>query len=116
MRFKIKIHTHAYRHPSTHQPHYIEKITTARACSPILHIHKALRVRVAKVARVRGAEVDLGLRERVDVVLRVAVGEDARGEARDDLLDVVGVCGVQDVVVDEDVVAQEGELGEEGER
>ena len=54
----------------------------------------------------RRSEVDLALIERVlDLV-----GEDAGGETRDELLRLVLVRRVQDVVVDQDVLAEEGEL------
>ena len=63
-------------------------------------------MRVAKVALVRQAEVDLVL---VEGVLDL-VGEDTRRETRDDLRRVRLVRGVQHVVVDEHVVAEECEL------
>jgi len=50
--------------------------------------------------------MNLGLVERVlDLI-----GEDTGGEARDELGDLVLVRGFEDVVVDEEVVAEEGEL------
>lgn len=64
-------------------------------------------MRIPKIALMRRARVDLGLVERVGDF----VGEDAGGEAGDDLFGFDLVGGVQNVVVDEDVVAEEGELG-----
>ena len=74
--------------------------------APVLDVDEALRVRVAEVGLVREAEVDLGLVERVLDLVRVH----ARRQARDHLLHLELVRGVQHVVVDEDVVAQEVEL------
>ena len=54
----------------------------------------------------REAEVDLGLVEGVLDLVRV----DTRREARNDLFALELVRGVQDVVVDEDVVPEEVEL------
>ena len=75
--------------------------------APVLDVDEALRVRVAEVGLVREAEVELGLVERVlDLV-----GVDARREAGDDLFALELVRCVQHVVVDQDVVAEEVELG-----
>ena len=73
---------------------------------PVLNVHEPLCVRVTEVTVVRQAQVDLGL---VQGVLDL-VGVDASGETGDDLLDLELVRGVQDVVVDEDVVPEEVEL------
>ena len=75
-------------------------------CLLVRHVDQPLRVRVAEVALVRQAEVDLVL---VEGVLDL-VGEDTRGETRDDLLDPSVVCRMKDVIVDEDVVPEEREL------
>lgn len=72
----------------------------------ILHIHHPLRVCITKVTLVRRPGVDLIF---VQGVLDL-VGEDASRKTGDELRCVVGVGGVQDVVVDEDVVSEEGEL------
>ena len=70
------------------------------------NIHHALGVCVAKVAVVWQAEVDLSLVERVlDLV-----GVDTGGEAGDDFLALELMRGMEDVVVDQDVVAQEVKL------
>lgn len=71
-----------------------------------MHIHHALRVRIPEVALVRKSEVDLGLVERVGHL----VWEHTRRQTRYDLLHVVKIRGVEHVVVDEGVIAQEGEL------
>ena len=76
-------------------------------CGPVLDVDEPLCVRVAEVAFVREPEVDLGLVERVLDFVRVHTGR----EAGDDLLHLELVRGVEDVIVDEDVVAQEVELG-----
>ena len=60
-------------------------------------------MRVTEVGLMREAEVDLGLVQGVLDLVRV----DTRGEARDDLFALELVRGVQDVVVDEDVVSKE---------
>ena len=89
--------------------HYIEVSGVQRhirGCILVSNIDHTLGVRIAEVALVRQAEVDLGLIEGV----RNLVGEDTRRETRDDLLDAGLVCDVQDVVVDEHVVTEEGEL------
>ena len=75
--------------------------------APVLDVDEALRVCVPEVALVREAEVDLGLVERILDLVRVH----ARREARDDLLALELVRRVQHVVVDQDVVAEEVELG-----
>lgn len=72
----------------------------------VLDVDHTLGMGIAKVTLMRGARVDL---ELVEGVLDF-VGEDACGEARDDLLDLGLMRGFEDVVVDQDIVAQEGEL------
>lgn len=72
----------------------------------VLHVDQPLRVGIPEVALVREAEVDLGLIERVGDFVR----EDACREAGYDLLDPGFVCRVEDVVVDDDVIAEEREL------
>ena len=72
----------------------------------VLHVDQPLRVCVPKVTLVRETEVDLGLIQWVGDL----VGEDTCREARDDLLDASFMRRVQDIVVDEDVVAEEREL------
>ena len=63
-------------------------------------------MRVSEVTLMRETEVDLGLIQWVGDL----VGEDTCREARDDLLDASFMRRVQDIVVDEDVVAEEREL------
>ena len=63
-------------------------------------------MRVPEVTLVRESEVDLSLVERVlDLV-----GVDTGGEAGDDFLAPELMRGMEDVVVDQDVVAQEVKL------
>lgn len=73
----------------------------------VLDVDHALRMRVPEVALVRRADVDFALVKRV----RDLVRENAGGEARDDLCDVRFFGCVQHVVIDEDVVPEEGRLG-----
>ena len=63
-------------------------------------------MRIAEVALVRQAEVDLGLIEGV----RNLVGEDTRRETRDDLLRATFVRALENVVVDQEVISQECQL------
>jgi hypothetical protein len=72
----------------------------------VLDINHPLRMRVAKVALMRGPGVDLVLIQGVLDLIR----EDTRRKARDDLCRATLVRGFEDVVVDEEIVAQEGEL------
>lgn len=69
-------------------------------------VDHALGVRVAKVGVVRYSVVDHGLVDRV----RRLVGEDARGQARHDLLDVVVVGGREHVGVDGHVDCEKVEV------
>ena len=92
--------------------HYIEVSGVQRhirGCILVSNIDHTLGVRIAEVGLVRETQVDLGLVEGVGDL----VGIHTRREARDDLLDVGLVRGVQDVVVDQDVLAEEGELARE---
>ena len=72
----------------------------------VLDVHESLSVGVSEVGLMRGSEVDLCL---VEGVLYL-VGEDAGGEAGYELADLVLVGGLEHVVVDEQVVPQEGQL------
>ena len=74
--------------------------------SLVRDVDHPLRVRVPKVTVVRQALVDLRLVERV----RDLVREHTRREARDELARARRVARVQDVVVDERVVAEERRL------
>lgn len=77
-----------------------------REDSLVLDIHESLSVSVTEVALVGRTEMDLGLVKRVlDLI-----GEDTGGETRDELGDLVLVGGFEDVVVDEEVITEEGEL------
>lgn len=63
---------------------------------------------VAEVALMRRSAVDLGLVQRVlDLV-----GEDASRKTRDNLLGSFDVCSLKNVVVDQEIVAQERKLVE----
>ena len=81
-------------------------VLTVGESTPVLNVNQTLRVRVAEVGFVREAEVDLRLIERVFDLVRIYAG----GEAGNDFLYFELMRGVQDVVVDEDVVPQEVEL------
>ena len=70
---------------------------------PILDIHHPLCMCITEVTLVRQPEVDLGLVQRVCDL----VWEDACRQARHDFLGILGVCSVEDVVVDDEVVAEE---------
>lgn len=61
---------------------------------------------VAKVTFMRGATVDFALVEGV----RHLIGEHACRQTRDDLFHVMLVGRVQYIIIDEDVIAQEGQL------
>ena len=72
----------------------------------IVNVDHPLGMSVSEVTLVREAEVDLGLIQWVGDL----VGKDTCREARDDLLDASFMRRVQDIVVDEDVVTEEGKL------
>lgn len=74
--------------------------------SLVLNIDESLAVGVSEVALMGRSQMDLGLVERVVDL----VGEDAGRETRDELDDLVLMRGLENVVVDEEVVAKEGRL------
>jgi len=77
-----------------------------RIHSLVLHIYHSLRVGIAEVAFMRRARVDLGLIQWISHFIR----EHASGEARDELRGVREVGCVQNVIVDQDVIAEERQL------
>lgn len=75
----------------------------ANLVAAVEDVDHALRVRVPLVAGVRGAVVDHCLVDGVGGL----VGEDASRQARHQLHDLVDPAALHDVVVDEDVLAEE---------
>lgn len=67
-------------------------------------------MRVPEITRMRGPKVDFCFCERVDAIDVLLVCEDARRQARDDLLGVEEVGAVKDVLVDQNVFSQECSL------
>lgn len=81
-------------------------IASNHSCSLILNINHPLGMGVAKVAFVRQPEVYLGLVQGVCNL----VWENTRRQARHDLLGLLEVSSVQDVIIDDEVVAEECSL------
>lgn len=92
---------------SNREPEVTTYRIVARAClylvAAVEDVDHALRVRVPLVAGVRGPVVDHGLIDGVGGL----VGEDARRQARHQLHDLEDPAALHDVVVDEDVLAEE---------
>lgn len=82
---------------------YVCICAKANLVAAVEDVDHALRVRVPLVARVRGAVVDHGLIDGV----RGLVGEDARRQAGYQLHHLVDSAALHDVVVDDDVLAEE---------
>lgn len=61
---------------------------------------------IAKVTFVRRSSMDFVLVQRIFYLVR----EDTGGETRDDLLGTSLVSTLQDIVVDQEIVSQEGKL------
>lgn len=74
--------------------------------SLVLNINQPLSMGISKVTLMRWPKVDFGLVERIVNLVR----EDAGGETRDELGDFVLMRGLEDVVVYEEVLAEEVEL------
>ena len=72
----------------------------------ILDVHHPLCVSIAKVTFMRGAIMDLGLIEGISDLVRKHTGR----KARDDFGHISFMRSVQDVVVNEYVVAEERKL------
>ena len=86
-----------------------EHVPVLLVVSPVHDVDHPLGVGVAKVGVVRRPVVHHGLVYRVGRL----VGEDAGGEAGDELLHSGVVAALQDVVVHPDVVAEEVAVGSE---
>lgn len=78
-------------------------ITTNPLHPPILDIHHSLCMCIAEVTLVGQPEMDLGLVQGVCDL----VWEDASRQTRHDFLGLLEMCGVEDVIVDDEVVAEE---------
>lgn len=93
------------RHQSQHtqKKHVEDEERAPNLVAAVEDVDHTLRVRVSLVASVRGAVVDHGLVDGVGGL----VGEDARRQARHQLDDLVNPAALHDVVVDEDVLAEE---------